>query len=62
MMTATETLEKLKLDLIMANEFGLTDEQEEQFEFLSERLEHLDKAEQALLKIKCAIAKSEGMI
>lgn len=62
-MTAIETLEKLRLDLLKTSKnFELTKEQEEQFEFIKDRLTDGEQAETALLEIDIIIGKSRGEI
>lgn len=61
-MTATETLQKLRLDLEKSQNLKLTKEQEEQFEFIQQRLNDGEQAEKAILEIDIIIGKSRGEI
>lgn len=62
-MTAKETLDWLIHDLLIkAGLYELTKDQEEQVEFIKDRLDDGEKAEIAIMEIERFIAKTKGLI
>lgn len=60
--TVFDCLDEIKQDLFKLQNFDLTKEQEENFNFIEERLKDGKEAEDILLQIDSLCAKSKGLI
>lgn len=61
-MTAIEYLLQLYKDLLVAQNFNITKEQEEAFDFIQTRLEDGEEAEETLVEISISLDKYKGLI
>ena len=60
--TVFDCLNEIKNDLSVSQNYNLTKEQKENFNFIEERLIDGEKAEDILLQIDSLCAKSKGLI